>query len=63
MLDLLRYISKDTEDYELYDPRVHGLRGGVEGGMSSRRGPILVNRPTKNTRTKQEVGKLSPSPM
>ena len=57
-----RYVnnSKDTDDYELYDPRLHGLRSKGERGtayhQSSTRGPILVNRPSKNTRPKQEVG-------
>ena len=50
---------KDTDDYELYDPRINSLRGKDEGGksyhQSSKRGPILVNRPPKNTKSKQEV--------
>ena len=52
--------SKDTDDYELYDPRVHSLRRNVETSSkhqsASTRGPILMNRPPKNTKPKQEVG-------
>ena len=51
---------KDTDDYELYDPRIHStLRGKIEGNANFNqaydRGPILVNRPPKGTKTKQEV--------
>ena len=51
---------KDTDDYELYDPRIHSaLRGKIEGNCSFNqtydRGPILVNRPPKGTKAKQEV--------
>ena len=53
-------IYKDTDDYELYDPRIHSLRGRGDGdsnyNQSAKRGPILVNRPPKNTKPKQEVG-------
>ena len=51
---------KDTDDYELYDPRIHStLRGKIEGNANVNqaydRGPILVNRPLKGTKAKQEV--------
>ena len=51
---------KDTDDYELYDPRIHStLRGKIEGNANFNqaydRGPILVNRPPKGTKAKQEV--------
>ena len=51
---------KDTDDYELYDPRIHStLRGKIEGNanfnQADDRGPILVNRPPKGNKAKQEV--------
>jgi hypothetical protein len=52
--------TMDTDDYELYDPRIHStLRGKIEGkanfNQAYDRGPILVNRPPKGTKSKQEV--------
>ena len=45
--------KKDTDDYELYDPRIHSLRASKLDEL--KRGPILVNRPSKNAKAKQEV--------
>ena len=63
VLDLLKKFKKDTDDYELYDPRIHSLRGNNQDesfhSSSMKRGPILVNRPPKNTKPKQEVGKFN----
>ena len=49
--------KKDTDDYELYDPRIHSLRSSKLDEL--KRGPILVNRPSKNAKTKQEVGHIN----
>ena len=40
----------------MYDPRIHCLRRSGDGSLMSKRGPILVNRPAKNAKPKQEVG-------
>ena len=50
---LLQNFKKDTDDYELYDPRIHSLRASKLDEL--KRGPILVNRPPKNAKSKQEV--------
>ena len=50
---LIQNSKKDTDDYELYDPRIHSLRASKLDEL--KRGPILVNRPSKNAKAKQEV--------